>query len=127
MSLTLTTPLSLPNGTRLLISHVDVDDDNSVMNVTFQMRSPVATDLLVSQRVIQVRNGLSDRLSRGGMPPGSSYDTGLVVTPGVQSTPTGYTDAINAWRGGATANARKTALETLGLSAGWIDSTLAGT
>ena len=125
--LNLTTPVSLPNGTRLIISRVDIDDESSVVNVTFQMRSPLATDMLVSQKVIQVKNGLSDRLVRGGLPVGSSYDAAMIAIPGVQSTATGFTDAVNAWRAQATANARKVALETLGLSAGWIDSTLAGT
>jgi len=125
--LNLTTPVTLPNGTRLIIVKVESDDENAVMYVTFQLRSPVATDLLAAQRVVQVKNGLSDRLTRGGLVVGSTYSDALNVFVGVLSTPTGYTDAINAWRAQATANARKVALETLGLSAGWIDSTLAGT
>lgn len=125
--LSLTTPVTLPNGTRLIISSVSVDDDNAVMGIVIQMRSPPATDLLVAQQLVQVRNGLSDRLSRGAMLPGSQYGDALVIARSVVSTASGYTDAINAWRAQATANARKVALETLGLTAGWIDANLAGT
>lgn len=127
MTLNLTTPIPLPNGTRLSVASINVDDDNSIMSLTFQLRSPNASDLIVSQRVVQIRNGLSDKIAKGSMPVGSGYDSALVVSVSAVSTPTGYTDAINAWRAQASANTRKAALETLGLSAGWIDATLTGT
>ncbi len=129
MSLTLTTPYALPNGTRLIVASARPDDDNQILNVTIEMRSAPGTDVVVSQKSLAIRNGLSDRVRRNSAPvAGTLITEAMLFDQAAVSTPTGYTDAMNAIRAAAnTPAARKAALETAGLAAGWIDASLTGT
>jgi hypothetical protein len=98
------------------------------MTIQIEMRTPPASDLVVSRKVIQVRNGTSDRVSRNSSPAvGTPLEDLMILAPGAVSTPTGYDQAISAWKAGANPGARKAALETEGLARGWIDSSLTGT
>jgi hypothetical protein len=129
MALTLTTPFTLANGTRLIITSARPDDDAQILNVSFELRTTVpGGDLVISRKEVSVRNGVSDRIKRNAAPAAGTmlFDL-LLFEQQVLSTPTGYTDAINAWRAAATPAARRAALEALGLTAGWIDASLAGT
>jgi hypothetical protein len=129
MSLTLTTPYALPNGTRLIVASARPDDDNQVLNMTIEMRSAPGTDIVVSTKSIAVRNGLSDRVKRNSAPvAGTMITEAMLFESQAVSTPTGYTDAMNAIRAAAnTPTARRAALEAAGLTAGWIDASLTGT
>jgi hypothetical protein len=129
MSITLTTPYALPSsGTRLLITSVRVDDDQQQGFATIELRSAPGTDYVISSQAVVIRNGLSDRVRRNVSPPaGTRIDEALALEQSAVSTPTGYTDAVAAWRGGATPAARRSALEAVALAAGWIDASLTGT
>ncbi len=128
MSINLTTPFNVNNGARLLVFKVDVRDDDSELTVTLQLRTSVASgDIVVSECALIIRNGASDRISRGTISPGQSYASALLYEPRAVSTPTGFTDAVNAWRGGNSPSNRKVALEAQMLAAGTIHSSLTGT
>lgn len=126
----LTTPVALDNGRRLLISKVDVDDDAGTIVITWQLRTGVAAsppDAVIAQRQQVVRNGLSDVIRTIPQPfSGMFLDSLLYVQRDALATPAGFTNALNAWRAGATPGARRSALEAHGQTAGWIHSTLAG-
>lgn len=127
MALTLTTPFTAPNGTRLVITSARVDDDAAVAFVTVEIRSAVATDLVLARRTLAVRNGPCDRIKRNAAPSaGQTYDEAAVVFEQGINLPTAYTDAVAAWRSGATPAARRAALEAQGLTSGWIDASLNG-
>lgn len=128
MAINLTVPFNVNNGGRLLVFKVAPDDEAAQMGVTLQMRTSVAAgDLVISETTIIIRNGTSDRVSRGTLSAGQGYVGALLYEHSALSTPTGFTDAINAWRGGTSTANRKTALETQMLSAGTIHASLTGT
>ncbi len=127
MPINLTTPVAITNGTRLVIADVNPNDAAQSMSITYELRTAPATDLLISTATIVIRNSTSDRVLRGAPPVGAGVQAFLRTELNAVATPTGYTDAINAWRGQATAAARRNALDALGLSAGWVDSSLTGT
>lgn len=129
MTITLTTPLPVPNVTRWFVSSVRADDDNAVMTIQIDFRSAPATNQLLTRASLQIFNlitgGSSNKISRQiPIVGGNSSD---VLTVSQISLPTGYDDAVAAWRGGNTPAARKSALETYLLSSGIVDSTLTGT
>jgi hypothetical protein len=128
--ITLTTSFTIPNGTRLEISKPVFDDDASVCVYSVRLLTPLATNAAVTtwQQMV-ITNTSSDKIERQMNPP-----VGLVIedprryfVQSSRATGTGYTDAVNAWRGQTTANARKTAWEAHLLSAGHIDASLTGT
>lgn len=75
------------------------------------------------RRVVTVTNTVSTQLSRNGAP------TGLddLILRGQVATPTGFTQAINGYRGGATKNARQKGLADALIAAGIIAANLGGT
>ncbi len=128
MPITLTVPYTWPNGTRLVIATVNPNDDDSVLTVVIQLRTPPASDHVGSEAVLKIRNGLCGRVSRNtNLGVLGRWNGWLVYEPNVLTVATGYTDAMNAWKAGATPAARRTALETHMLSVGYIHSSLTGT
>lgn len=124
MTVNLNVNINLPNATRWMVNTVQVDDDAARMTVLIQLRTTGVTDLIVYEIPLTVINGVSSKLSRAVPTPLQSVTS--VLSVGSLSTPTGFTDAMNAWKGGGNANARKTALEAYLLSSGIVDSSLAG-
>jgi hypothetical protein len=128
MPINLTVALTLPNATRVLVSNVHADEESEVMYLNVEMRTTSATNHVVSTRAIVIRNGVSDQLVRGTLTANGPLTDALQKNNGTLNTPTGFTDALNAWRGNATASGRKAALEAYLLSVGIVDSvSLAGT
>lgn len=125
--ITLTAPFALANGTRLVATMAKPDDDEQVFTITYELRTAPATDIVLASQTIRVRNTRSERLQRNASATGIAARDLIQVDPNGISTPTGYTDAIAAWRAAATPATRRAALDAVGLSAGWIDSSLTGT
>lgn len=123
--ITLTSPKALPaNANRWNITRVDVREDENYMLVTVTLRTPAATNNIVSTAYIEVRNGTSTKVSYVAPISGLPLSESLAVSP--VSTPTGFDDAMNVWRAGGTNNARKTALEAHLLTANIVDSASMG-
>lgn len=129
MPITLTSPLVLPNGTRVIFQRVTSDEESQVMTIQVELRTPPATDFVVARRTIQIRNGSSDLLRKHPAPfAGMDLSDNLQVVPGGASTATGYDLAIAAWKAGASPAARRAALEAHAIAgAGWYDASLIGT
>lgn len=128
MSINLTVPFALGNGARLLVLKAEPHDEIAEMTVSLQMRTSVAGgDIVISDVALVIRNGVSDRVSRGVLSAGQNYAGALLYEPRALTTATGFTDAMNAWRGGNSNSNRKVALETQMLAAGTIHSSLTGT
>ncbi len=120
MAISLTTAVSVGNGSRLTIK-ARLDEDNAQIDVTVQLRTAVGTDLIHSERMGAIRNGQCDRFVRATLSPGRKVLDALDVEIGKLSKPTGFTDALVAYR------VNRAAFEAHLLSAGYIDSSLAGT
>lgn len=127
MPINLTTPFVIPNGARLVIDDVHPIERKSELVVVIQLRTPGATDNIISEKVLTIRNGVCDRVTRGTIAALQRFDDLLVFEPGALTVAAGYDNAMNAWKAGATIAARKTALETHMLSVGYIHATLTGT
>ena len=129
MAHSLTTAITLPNITRLVVGRPTINDDDGVMHIPISLRTPGATDYVVDSIVVAIRNGLSDRLVRTAFPfPGMPIGGLVSIQTSAVSTPTGFTDAVAAWAGGgAGAGGKRTALEGALRTLGIIDpTTLAG-
>ena len=129
MPINLTANFAIPNATRLVADKPVTDDDNEVMRVPLELRSAAATNALVTRVILEITNIESTKVARQAAPAVGlnieDRDRYFLITR--RPTPTGFTDAINAWRAGATSAARKAALEAHLLAAGHIDATLTGT
>ncbi len=122
----LTTPFPLPaNANRLLITSVVIDDES--LQIAIELKTPIATNQQVSRVMLRVRNGRSDRVSRATLVSGDALTGALLFERLAVATPAGLDNAVNAWRAGATPQARRDALELHLVSAGVIHSSLAGT
>jgi len=73
--------------------------------------------------IVSVSNTVSSRLTRNPTPTG--FDD--LILKGTVATPTGFTAALNGWRGAATKNARQKGLADALIAAGIIDASLGGT
>lgn len=138
-----TTPLSLPNGTKLDIvwtgsgpnGPYGPNDDLSEFRFTVTLRTNNATQARICTREMLIKDGISTQLQRQTTPAVSlaieDAERYFVHTAShdlpTRSTPTGYTDLMNAWRGGSNAGNRNSALKAHLLSAAHIDSSLTGT
>lgn len=124
--ITMTTARPLGSALKWMISAIEQNDAINVAQVTIALLN--GANVVVSSKAINIRDGISDKLSYNVNPQaGQSMLDALLLSEQAMSTPTGYTDAVNAWRaGGATAAARRTALEAHVLTVGYLDSTLAG-
>lgn len=126
----LTTPVTIPNGTRLIFGPFSFDDDNGVLTVPVQLRTAPSADALICQTTMVIRDGESTKIARQASPAVGlgveDIQRHLIIT--TRTTPTGYTDAFTAMRAATnTKGARRTALEAHMLSVGHVDATLAYT
>ena len=134
MPINLTTNFNLPGGARLVVDRPSgakmFDEDAEILRVAVELRLAAATNALIVAVLLEITNVESDKIARQATPAVGlnidDRDRYFVRTK--RATPTGYTDAMNAWKAGATPAARKSALEAHMLAAGHIDATsLAGT
>jgi len=128
--ITLTTPVAIPQGTRLLIGFPQIDESNSYMVVPVALLTPAASNREVCRANIQLADGVSQMVARQASPPVGlaldNPDNYFVIT--TRATPTAFTDAMAVLRAANnTPAARRLALEAHMLSAGHIDATLTGT
>ncbi len=117
----LTTPVAIPNITRIELLGVSFVDDASIAVVRIAVRSAPAGNR-VREIELTVRNGVSLGLAVNATPRhwNDSVETGPVTTP------TGY-DTLEAAYSGGTKPARKRAVESALLTLGVIGASLAGT
>lgn len=128
MPINLTTPFTWPNGTRLVIDRVRLDEEDLIMTVVIQLRTPGVSNHVGAEKTISIRNGTCDRISRNATPGDlMRWDDWIVFEPRALNVPTGYDAAANAWKAGANPAARRVALEAHLLSVGYIHASLTGT
>ncbi len=125
--ITLTTAFPVPNGTRLLITSVSPDDDNDILRVMVTLRSPAGSSHKYSDVVLNIRNGLCDRVSRGVMGADQGTQAALLYERDALTVASGFTNALAAWKAPASRALRLQALETHLLSTGVIHANLTGT
>jgi hypothetical protein len=129
--ITLTTPVAIPNATRLEVADVQFDEDQSIATVTLRLRTPPATDLPGPAIVLYIADGAgtpqtaSMKIARAGSPSGI-HNAATVVTQ--VNIVNGFTSLRTAWYAASpsTKAARRRAAETQGLADGWIDASLTG-
>lgn len=127
MALQLTTNIVIGNGSRLLLS-LTPDELSQVAYISAELRTSVPNgDIVLSTKTFVLRNGPCDVLRKNpAVPAGSAVVELLEVVRSSLTLAAGYDNAVAAYYGAAKA-LRKAALEQHGLTAGWLDSTLAGT
>lgn len=124
MARNLTTPFAISNGARMRYSllHLHVEAQEIVVEATMRTAPGGAPpDSEVSTRRFRIRNGRSDRLSRGAVLSGGSLRGALTVEEDVVSSPTGFTDALTAYR------QSDNAFENHVATAGYVAANLAST
>lgn len=125
MPINLTTPFTLSNGTRLVISRPVVDEDAQTISFTISLRTaPGGTppDSTVSDKRLQIRSGGGDQVSRNASPvAGGRHDDLLIFTPNGVVTANAFTNAYTALK------TNRATFEAHLLSAGYVHSTLTGT
>lgn len=128
MPINLTTPFAIPNGTRLVFARFEFDDDQETLEVPIELRTPGATDARVAGFRMIIRNGACTHVARqAAPPPGLALgDVSRYFVFSERTVPSGYADAVNAWRSAGTPGQRRAALEAHLLAAGHIHSSLGG-
>lgn len=106
MALTLTTPVAVPNITRVRVAKIRFDEDGSSAIVDVEVSG--AASRIYGVFTVVVRNGLSDKLARTGS--SVRWDDLYGITPGGVSTASGL-DGLVAL-GGANVAARNRLAET---------------
>jgi hypothetical protein len=122
-----------PNGTKLFIGQpvpVDADPDLGTpaeLRYVCAIRSNNATGVIHCQWEMFLRDGESLMAERQSTPPANTglHDVARYVTLSLRQTPTGYTDALNAWKAGNTRNVRYTAFKAHLFTAGHLGPGLA--
>lgn len=128
MPITLTTPFTWPNGTRLVVSRVQPREEQNEMTVVIDLRTPAPTNHIGSSKTLVIRNGLCDRVSRNSSPSAlMDWHDFLIFEPSALTLAAGFDNAMAAWKAGANEGVRKAALETHLLSVGVIHASLTGT
>lgn len=129
MAHNLTTNITVENGTRIVAGRPNIDDDREIMLVPLELRTAPATNYLVARRVVTIRNGACDRVSRVTPAAGSNIEEKFAFTPNALDVADGFARALAAWAGGgATADGKRNALVAELAAIGVIDpATLAGT
>lgn len=113
-------PLPVPNVKDWGCEPAAWDEDGQQVNVRVDF---YLAGLLKPHTIIAtVSNTTSTKLSRNPAPTG--FEDLILV--GSVDTPSGYTSAINGWRGGANKNARQKGLADALLAAGIVDASLGG-
>lgn len=125
----LTIPFAIPNATKLEIGRPDFDDDTGACLFRLTLKTNNVSSARICAWDMILRDGTSHRVQRQASPAVglNIEDTQRYVIIDTRSTPTGYTDAVNAWRSSGTANNRQAAFKAHLLSAGHIDASLTGT
>lgn len=127
MPWTLTNPLVVPNGTRLTIADVLTNDVTQEMRIVVELRTPPATNHVISRQELKVTATRADKLVRRALVADTQLKMALELQPSALSIASAYTGAVDAWRAGNTAAARRTALEAWCGANGVFDPvTLAG-
>lgn len=124
----LATNFNLPPGSRLDVGRPYFDEELERMAVTIRLLTAPGTNAPVASVSLVVTNTDSDKIARQTAP---AVGLGIerperyfIVTQ--RPTPTGYTDAVNAWRtGGATPAQRRNAFEAHLYAAGHLEASLA--
>ncbi len=113
--LTLTTPVTIPNITKLRVNSPVFDDDNSLLTVRVDVQ--IAGALVVKSLACVIGNGSAQGV-RANPSPLNVDDRVQVFT---QSQPTGYTDAVAAYNAaGGGVSAKCKAIETYMLGVGLL-------
>jgi hypothetical protein len=129
VTLDLTTPVSIPNGTKLDISRPDFDDEAGECNFVCVLRTGNATAAKICQWGMVLRDGQSVQANRQLTPAvGLNIDDlDRYVALSIRDTPTGYKDALDVWRAGNTNQQRRAAFAAHLVSAGHLGPGFAGT
>jgi len=132
----LTTAVAMGNGTKIDLNWsgdvLGPNDDLAEFHYTATLRMNSANGLTRICTVdLFVRDGISTQLTPQPTPPAGLdvndprryflFDTVNTMRLPQRSTPTGYTDLMNAWRGGNSPGNRTTALKAYLLSAGHVN------
>jgi hypothetical protein len=123
MARNLTVPFTIGNGARMRYVLVSLSTE---ITVEATMRTAVGgtpPDAEVSTKRFSIRNGRSDRLFRGTVLSGGTLRGALRVDADLVSSPTGFTDALAAYR--TSDNAFENHVATAAV--GYVDAGLAST
>ena len=125
MAINLTTPFTLSNGTRLVISKPVADEDAQTIAFTVALRTAVGgtpPDTNISGKRLVIRATVGDQVSRNASPTaGGDHDDLLIFTPSAVSNASAFTNAYTALK------ASRATFEAHLLSAGYIAASLTGT
>jgi hypothetical protein len=103
MARNLTVTFTVSNGTRLRVDVERVNKRDSVITAEVTLRTGAAgtpQDAEISRAIINIRNGRSDLVRRAVVSAGGLLTSALAVDADALSTPTGFTDALAAYRQG---------------------------
>lgn len=121
--ITFTTPVQVPNATRVKVTTVLLYDEQSYARLDVQVLSPGQTPHALRFELLATDAGSCTGLRRAGTPNKFSD----IIETFVLTVPNAYSQIETAYRGGGNkANAYK-AVEQKLLDLGIIDATLAGT
>jgi hypothetical protein len=120
--ISLATPITQQNATRLELLRLALYDDVSIARVTLGLRSPPAGNRILLFE-LTIRNGLCDVLQAKAAP--STWNDIAEVVSNALTAASGYDTIEAAYNGGSKA-ARKRAVETALLSLGVIHANLTG-
>jgi hypothetical protein len=126
MARNLTVPFTIGNGARMRYVLVSLSTEAGEITVEATMRTAVGgtpPDAEVSTKRFSIRNGRSDRLFRGTVLSGGTLRGALRVDADLVSSPTGFTDALAAYR--TSDNAFENHVATAAV--GYVDAGLAST
>lgn len=121
--ISLTTPVAVPNITRIQVVAFQADEEANEGVVTVELRSPAGSNRVYRRMKLAVRNGKSEGLALNASPTG--YQD--LVSDIVVDTPTGFDTVLAAYVGAANKAARLRAVETALISLGVLGSGLGGT
>lgn len=122
MTISLTTPIVIPNATRVKVTDLSIEDSLSRAVITVAVLSSPATGR-VRRFSLTVRNGASASLAKNATADDWSNEFAL----GAVDTPTGYDEVEAAYRTGANKAAGFRAVETKLLAIGVLSADFAGT
>lgn len=123
MAITLTTPIAVPNITRIKVADVLLFDSANVAKINVEALSTPANGRRKSFQ-LEVANGKSQSIAKNVA--STQFDDDVVYS-GRIDTATGYDQVEAAYRSGANKAAAYRAVETALLALGVIDATLTGT
>lgn len=125
MAINLTTSFTLTNGTRLVFTQINVDEDAKTLDYTVSLRSATGgtpPDSGVASKRLRIAATVADMVSRNASPTaGGNHADLLVFTSGAVSSATAFDDAFAAWK------TSKATFEAHTLTKGYVHSSLTGT